>query len=85
MVGVGGVAIEKLGWGAYETAVITVTDHVLVVIAPAASTASSSAIICHRGGVPGLRHYPAKSLEQESDAKSQALRNFEIRRREGRM
>jgi hypothetical protein len=40
---VGGVAIEEFGWGSHETAIVTVPDHVVVVIAPTASTASSTA------------------------------------------
>jgi hypothetical protein len=39
---------------------------------------------CHRSGVPGLRCYLAKLVEQEQDAKSQALGNFAVRRREGK-
>jgi hypothetical protein len=39
---------------------------------------------CHQSGVPGLRRYLAKSLEQEQDAKSQALGNFAVRCREGK-
>jgi hypothetical protein len=42
-VGVSGVAIEEFGWGSHKTAIVTVPDHVVVVIAPATSTASSTA------------------------------------------
>jgi hypothetical protein len=41
-VGVSGVSVEEFGWGSYKTAVVAISNHIIVVIAPAASTASSS-------------------------------------------